>query len=115
MNKTLKKTLSIILTILMIVTTIPFAFAATTDSGTFGVDNALTWNFENSVLTISGNGAMAENYNEIDIPWKDYKNSIWHVVIEEGVTNVANSAFQDDNLFLLPDFLWKYRMPDRSD
>ena len=95
MKKTLKKTLSIILAILMIVTTMPFAFAATTDGGTFGVDNALTWKLENSVLTISGNGAMAENYNEIDIPWKDYKNSIWHVVIEEGVTNVANSAFQD--------------------
>ncbi len=94
MSKTLKKTLSIILAIVMIATTVPFAFAADTASGTFGVDNALTWILDNGLLTISGNGAMRGD-TEIEIPWAEYKDSITDVVIEEGVTDVADYSFND--------------------
>ena len=92
MTKT-KKFLSIVLAILMIATSIPFAFAADTVSGTFGVDNALTWTLDNGLLTISGNGAMCESNAAFEKPWAEYIDSITDVVIEEGVTNIADSAF----------------------
>ena len=102
MNKTLKKTLSIILTILMIATTIPMAFAADiVDSGTFGADgDNLTWMFDSDgVLTISGEGAMGmkdiSTTLESDYPWYAYASSINTVIINEGVTKIGNSAFYD--------------------
>lgn len=65
-----------------------------TASGTHG-DN-LTWKVENGVLTISGTGEMKES-NQRDYPW--HKSpvsdmSIKKIVIEEGVTSIANFAFE---------------------
>ena len=64
-------------------------------SGTCGAsgDN-LTWTLScDSVLTISGTGAMA-NYPALNMPWKDYRTSIKSVIISDGVTTIGNSAFQ---------------------
>lgn len=46
------------------------------------------------VLTISGNGEMADWFTNT-VPWKDYKNSgkITRVIIHEGVTSVSTKAF----------------------
>ncbi len=63
MNKTLKKTLSIILTILMIVTTVPFAFAATTPEAYDGRPVTPT------IITASnyrGFGLTDENWSKYD-------------------------------------------------
>ncbi len=97
MNKTLKKTLSIILTVLMIVTTIPFAFAAyTVASGSCGADgDNLTWTLDSDgTLTISGTGAMATYsiYENLP-PWAGHKENIKKIVIEEGVTELGMYAF----------------------
>ena len=111
----MKKTLSIILAILMIVTTIPMAFAAdVVASGTFGVEgDNLTWTLDaDGTLTISGTGEMGiqgePDPNEEDYPWYDYAQSITAVVIESGITTLSRAAFYEcGNLasVLLPDTL----------
>ena len=97
----MKKFLSLILAILMVVTTIPMAFAAdVVASGTFGVDgDNLTWVLDSDcVLTISGEGAMSEEGDSFFIaPWESYKNSISTVIIENGVTTVGCNAFYSYN------------------
>lgn len=76
-------------------------------SGDCGVEGheEVKWAYDEStkVLTISGNGPMAD-YNGIadtDVgtdndlrPWKPYLNQITEVHIEEGVTAIGNSAFR---------------------
>ena len=57
----------------------------------------ITWevNASTGVLTISGVGAMASESNNDYYPWYDYKDSIQHVIIEEGVTTIGKRAFYD--------------------
>jgi len=57
-----------------------------------GTTGPLSWNLNNGTLTISGNGAMPD-YGCISIPWSEYRESIIHVVIENGVTHIGNLAF----------------------
>lgn len=58
---------------------------------------ALTWTLDDAgTLTISGNGAMydwSSAYEAQEVPWSAYKDQIFHVVIEEGVTSIGASAF----------------------
>jgi hypothetical protein len=68
---------------MVVLTAFPVAAAPT--SGSCGEN--LTWTLENGVLTISGTGEMTS------APWKDYAKDITKVVIEEGVTSVADNAF----------------------
>ncbi len=56
--------------------------------GTCGAD--VTWIFSNGILTIRGTGAM--QYYKV-APWNDFKNDIKKVVIEYGITNIADAAF----------------------
>ena len=62
-------------------------------SGTCGEN--LTWslNTEDSVLTISGTGAMADFPNNTHAPWNGYSSLIQSIVIEDGVTSIGNYAF----------------------
>ena len=62
-------------------------------SGTIGYDQNLTWTlvFADSTLTISGTGEMGY-INEYE-SWQSFFSSIAKVVIEEGVTSIANGAF----------------------
>ena len=61
--------------------------------------NSLTWSLSSDgTLTISGTGDMYDfGYNEYPCPWRRYENDlsaqITHVVIENGVTSIGNSAF----------------------
>ena len=65
----------------------------TATSGTCGTD--LTWAFSGDTLTISGEGAM-DNYSTLSgPPWYALRNLITKVVIEDGVTEIGNSAFAD--------------------
>ena len=49
----------------------------------------------NGTLTISGNGTMQNWQNEKSTPWKDVRDNIKCVVINEGVTTIGNNAFSD--------------------
>ena len=62
-------------------------------SGTIGYNQNLTWalTFADSTLTISGTGNM--DYIDSENAWKTFSSSIAKVIIEEGVTNIANRAF----------------------
>lgn len=61
--------------------------------------DSLTWSLSSDgTLTISGTGDMYDfGYNEYPCPWRRYENDlsaqITHVVIENGVTSIGNSAF----------------------
>ena len=46
------------------------------------------------ILTIFGTGDM-EDYDDIDAPWKPYREEIQTVIIKDGVTSIGNRAFQN--------------------
>lgn len=54
----------------------------------------LSWEYDPSTttLTISGSGEMY-NYSSTTQPWKNYRNGITTIVIEDGATTIGNSAF----------------------
>lgn len=62
-------------------------------SGTCG-DN-LTWllNTEDSVLTISGTGKMADYSSYFTAPWYSHSSNIKSIVINNGVTSISDYAF----------------------
>ena len=65
-------------------------------SGTCG-DN-LTWVLDVSgTLTISGRGNMDNYGTSPSAPWYEYRDSIFKVVIEEGVTTIGSTAFNGCN------------------
>ncbi|MBO5360722.1 MAG: leucine-rich repeat domain-containing protein, partial [Clostridia bacterium] len=70
--------------------------SAATDSGTLGENGNISWSFdtETGVLTISGTGAMTDYTAASETPWYSYAELIKSVVIEEGVTTVADYAFK---------------------
>ena len=63
---------------------------------TYWNEGNLTWKlYEDGTLTISGTGAM-KNYDYNDNPSPVYNNSnVKKVVIEDGVTSIGNSAFNE--------------------
>jgi len=65
-----------------------------TAEGTCG--NNITWTLDSEwTLTISGDGNMV-NYNYAsNVPWDSYRSLIKNVVIQYGVTNIAQYAFED--------------------
>ena len=90
--KTTRKIISLLLSVLMIITSVPLmavnSFAAdVVQSGTTG---ECTWTLDGTVLTISGNGKM-KDYNWEEAPWGT---SITEVIIENGVTDIGECAFQ---------------------
>ena len=52
-----------------------------------------TWTLVDSVLTISGAGAMYDYTASSPAPWNEYKSDIKSVVIKEGITKIGNFAF----------------------
>lgn len=79
----------------------PVEPATSGDCGTTESDH-VTWSFNSNtgVLTISGNGAMADyaiiTENKVmhtTAPWKAYDSDIKSVIIEPGVTKIGSHAF----------------------
>ena len=61
-------------------------------SGTCGAN--LTWELTcDSVLTISGTGAMADFNSTSDNPWYNHRNAIKSVIIGDGITSIGKGAF----------------------
>ncbi len=87
----MKKMLAVILTVMLLVSTVPMGlFTVTASAATTGVTGECTWNLDGTVLTISGNGAMGD-CDGAGLPWG---NLITEVIIEDGVTSVGDSAFE---------------------
>ena len=57
-------------------------------------NNGVTFTYDSitATLTIFGTGDM-EDYDDIDAPWKPYREEIQTVIIKDGVTSIGNYAF----------------------
>jgi hypothetical protein len=87
--------LSIVMVICMCLMT-PFTVNAknieiTKTGATSGTTGDCTWSLDGTVLTISGNGKMADYQDSNSVPWDT--ESITSVIIKDGVHNVGNYAF----------------------
>ncbi len=95
MRKSLKKLLSILLAVAMLLGAAPAAASITAkaaSSGTCGEN--LTWKLNSAgTLTISGTGAMTDFFYPLTVPWN--KEKIKNAVIDEGVTGIGAYAFYD--------------------
>ena len=75
-------------------TSIRAAAADIVDSGTFGVEDNLSWTLDSDgLLVIRGWGDMGDSYYA---PWfsKSHADEVLNVVIEDGVTSIAGHAFR---------------------
>ena len=61
-------------------------------SGSCG--SGVYWEYNDGTLTISGSGPMY-NYSSGAMPWYSYRNSIFHVEIQPGVTSIGDCAFYE--------------------
>ena len=61
-----------------------------------GKTGDLRWSIVNGTLTISGTGTMPDyDYPDIPSPWFLYRDSIFTVIIKEGISNIGDFAFTD--------------------
>ena len=87
----MKKTLTIMLALALVLSMLPMAFAATTASGT--MEN-VTWKLtSDGALTISGTGAMPGEGDPEHNPWHAYRDLVKTLTIEKGITTVGTWAF----------------------
>ncbi|MGM9600946.1 MAG: leucine-rich repeat protein [Faecousia sp.] len=97
--KGLKKAISAMIVLCMLLAMLPVSASAATEvaSGTCGYsgDN-LTWVYtDDGTLTISGSGAMAQWTSTNSAPWASYASSILTLVIGDGVTSIGHFALKD--------------------
>ena len=92
----MKKTLSIILSLLMIISTISFMpFEAFADeSGICGDGVSYTYYASAKTLEITGNGAMYDFTPESPAPFAALSDQAEYIYIREGVTHVGDLAFE---------------------
>ena len=59
-------------------------------------DNMITWelNLNFGLLTINGNGRMADYDDPSEAPWWSYSKSIIHLIVEDGITHISQAGFQ---------------------
>ena len=98
MRKTIKRTLSLLLAVLLLCGTAPAAFAEPGEivSGTCGNNgDNVTWelNIGTGEMTIRGTGWMKYYDNPSDVPWNAYREAICSAVIEDGVEEIGRYAF----------------------
>ena len=87
----MKKTLSILLSITLIIFICPMGlFNITTSAKMTGYTGSCNWSLEGYVLTIFGNGKMGEYSVTDSLPWT---RKITKVIIENGVTSIGKGAF----------------------
>ena len=74
------------------------------DKSGFCGDNA-TWTYSDHVLTISGTGAMWDDYGPYDVPWYVYADDIHYLSIDSGITHLGNYVFRELNNLVDPSFV----------
>lgn len=59
-------------------------------------DNMVSWELDRGtgLLTISGNGRMADFDDPSEAPWWNYSKSIIHLIVEDGITHISQAGFQ---------------------
>ena len=93
MKKKLTKVLAVVLTLIMLASALPMAFATTEiANGTAG--EGVNWALDSEgTLTISGNGPIVVDW--CAPPWEFYNDYILNIVIEEGITLIPHTAFYE--------------------
>ncbi len=81
-----------VLLVVLCLSAVAFLGRQTLASDSTGVTGDCIWTVEDGVLTISGEGAMADYANKSEVPWS---NEITKVIIENGVTSIGNNSFRD--------------------
>lgn len=90
MKTTMRKTLSVLLATLFLLTAFPLLAVYATE----GTTGEVNWTLdENGVFTVSGIGAMEDYASAEDRPWHAGAAAIKTVVVQSGVTRVGNFAF----------------------
>ncbi len=84
----MKKTLSLVLSLMMILSTLT-ALPFTSQAAIGGICDNFSWKIVSGELTISPNGeGIVDEY-----PWESYKNSITDVVINDGINEIMTGLF----------------------
>lgn len=96
----LKKFLSFLLSVMLILSVVPmglFSITASAVTATSGTTGDCTWTLDGTVLTISGQGYMLDDYwnSGYIAPWSG--KVITEVIFENGVKNIGANAFQGCN------------------
>lgn len=93
----MKKLLSVLLSVCLLLTAFPLAASAAEAEGEAGVLSGATgdctWTYDDGRLTVSGSGAMADYYESSAAPWFRQAGHVKQLVIEEGVTHIGDKAF----------------------
>lgn len=102
-----RKMLAMLLSLAMLFTLAPTAFAAGSENGTAteGTSGGISWKVEDSSLTISVATNPEDGYQAGEMPdyaygkqpWNSVKSRIQSIAIEDGVRNIGERAFQDTN------------------
>ena len=91
-----KSLLRLMMTVCFIMATM--SAKADTVGGLCGMegDNMITWelNLDFGLLTIYGNGRMADFDDPSEAPWWSYSKSIIHLIVEDGITHISQAGFQ---------------------
>lgn len=102
----MKKIITILLTLCLVLSMVPMGFATETAEETTSPTETtapvrepdqcgedLRWKYENGTLTISGSGTM-DDYTGSTAPWAEHKDAIEKLVLS-GVTYIGAEAFRD--------------------
>lgn len=115
--KIFKKTAALILSIALIIVSVPISANVVTDTVSGSCGDNLTWSLAGGVLTISGSGEMydydtpvtTEDLGEIvSVDWLNqppwYNETVTGIIIENGVTSIGAYAFNGlDYTFVVGD------------
>ena len=91
MKKT-NRLLALALAVLMLLTSLPFAFAEEEPSVACGESAAWALDAE-GVFTVAGSGDMTNYSKNTDMPWAKMRDQIKTLVLGEGITGVGDNAF----------------------
>ncbi len=91
--KRTNRMLALLLAVLMLLTSLPFAFAeGETPSDVCG--EHAKWSLSpEGVFTVSGSGEMTNYRKAEDVPWTSMREQIRSLVLSEGITSVGDKAF----------------------
>lgn len=98
MKKPLRNLLKAMLVVIAVFCLSTVAFAEDGIAGADFNDGTMHWSIStDGMLTISGEGDTPDYGNGANAPWYAYRNQIYNIVVEEGITGLGNSALSELN------------------
>ena len=91
MKKSFVKNIAVLMSAIILLTALPFAFSASATEVIEGKIGDFTWTLdkETGVLEISGEGV----FTNPDEAWSDYYPYINHAIVSDGITEIGDDAF----------------------